>query len=118
MGAIGAKRITVNMAKEMWDLHDKGKKNIAIAVACDCSEVSVNRMINIYEYAKKNPGKPIEIYPGKWSEIKKAAREKFTVPPPSVSKVDNAQTFLVAVLKQLNMINDRLNSICEALDIK
>lgn len=117
MGTRGIKRITVDMAKEMWDMHEKGKKAVAIAVACDCSEQSVQRMINIYEYARKNPGKPIEIYPGSWPEIKKAARERFT-PTPNLNKVDNAQTFLVAVLKQLNMINDRLNGICEALDIK
>lgn len=80
MGTRGIKKITVDLAKEMWDMHEKGKTNIAIAAACDCSELSVKRMIDIYEYARDNPGKPIEIYPRGWSEIKKAAREKFTPP--------------------------------------
>lgn len=117
MGRFGCRKCTVEMAQGIWDLHDKGKKAIAIAATYDCSEITVKRMINIYETARKSPEKLKELYPGSYFEIKRTAKEIFAAQPKS-EDFDNTLTFLVAVLKQLNEANGYLHRICKALDIK
>ena len=116
MGVYGAKKVTVEMANEVWENHEKGRKPIAIAVMLNCCEATVKRIIRIGETARKQPEKLADVYPDQYTKVKAAAKERYA--PRYEEDTHNSTTYLVAVLKQLNETNNYLNAICKALDIK
>lgn len=121
------KTLTIETAKKVWTLHEKGLEPHLIAYTVGTSESSVKRVIKVVE-ATKNREDLDELFGvGTLQNIRQFAREILGIPseapppaPPVQKTADehNTVAFMVKILEALEKQNALLERLCAAWGCK
>lgn len=104
--------IDLELVRKIYAIKQSGKNYGVAAVETGVSPVSAQRIYNLFDAVES--GEDLnDIYPGNYFNLKSYVQMVASVKPEE-SKPDNTAQCFIAIMQQLEQINEKLSIMCRA----